>query len=75
MVDALAPLRLATHHKEQNVHGRSHLHVNFGNHEFQFALQRLQLMKPVMGNFRGYISADGVLTMVMRGCAGHMVKM
>ena len=50
---------------------------NFGNHEFYFqrvALLRLKLKEPVMGNFRGYISAVGVLTMVMRGCAGLMVK-
>ena len=56
------------------MHGKGHLHIILGTMNCQFALQRLQLMKPVMGNFRGYISADGVWTMVLRGSAGLMVE-
>ena len=78
VMGALAPLRLASHHRDQNMHRGSCLHITLGTMNLYFqrvALLRLKLKEPVMGNFRGYISAVGVRTMVLRDCAGHMVKM
>ena len=77
VMGALAPLRLASHHRNQNMHWGSCLRIPLGTINFDIqrvAPLRLKLKEFVMGNFRGYISADGVLTMVMRGCAGLMVK-
>ena len=78
VMGALAPLRLASHHRNQNSHWGSCLHITLGTMNFdvqRVAPLRLKLKEPVMGNFRGYISADGVWTIVLRDSAGHMVKM
>ena len=64
MVHALTQLRLAVHHREQYMHGRSNGVEPLEILEYQFVWLRLQLMKLAMGSFRGYISADGVMTSV-----------
>ena len=59
------------------MHGKSDLHIILGTINFDIqrvAPLRLKLKEFVMGNFRRYISADGVLTMVLRSCAGLIVK-